>query len=105
MPQIRNHTVIFAPAALADLEEIASYLVTELGECEAEELLTRLRDKCQSLSVMPLRFPLAGSENLQLRRCQSDAWHIFYALDSHVEIVRVIHQSRDVTSVIAAYSS
>lgn len=105
MPEIRSHDVIFAPAALADLEEIASYLVTELGEGEAEELLTRLRDKCQSLSAMPLRFPLAGSEKHSLRRCQSDAWHIFYTFDSHVEIVRVIHQSRDVSALMAANSS
>jgi len=93
--------ILFSPAAEEDLHEIGAYLAGEVGDAAAEAILVRVRAKCESLSRFPDRYPLVGFAPQPMRCCQCEAWHIFYRSGRDVEIVRVIHQSRDIAATLA----
>lgn len=92
------HLVSYSETALRDLQDIADYLAPIIGEQSAVTHLERLKASCQALSEMPLRFPVAALSRPQVRRCPCEAWHIFYFVADTITILRIMHQSRDVTA-------
>lgn len=94
----QTKSVAVSPAAAADFDAIAAHVSENSGANACWVLLDRIHHKLNSLGSMPLRFPLTELTSEPLRRCQCDRWHIFYSVDEHVEIVRIIHQSRDLTA-------
>ena len=96
MTDAPKRSILFSPAAEGDLLAIRNYLVEEAGVGRAEIILSRIRAQCGSLGHLPERFPAVGYAVEPLRVCRCESWHIFYRLAANVEIVRIIHQARDV---------
>lgn len=88
-----------AERALNDLEEIWLHL-SETSEKNADKILRQITDKFQKL----LSFPEMGKERndllVGLRIFPTGKFMIFYQrVDPGIEIVRVVHGSRDIRQV------
>ena len=89
----------FSAYALIDLEEIWLHFV-EKSQKTAHKVLKQITDKCHQI----LEFPKIGLERnevlLSLRSMPSGKFIIFYQeTDFGVEIVRVVHSSRNIEQV------
>ena len=89
----------FAERALSDLEEIWIYF-SETSEKTADKILRQITEKFPKL----LNFPEMGKERndllIGLRSFPTGKFIIFYQRnDSGIEIVRVVHSSRDIQQV------
>lgn len=89
----------FAERALSDLEEIWIYF-SETNEKTADKVLRQITEKFPKL----LNFPEMGRERndllLGLRSFPTGKFVIFYQeTDLGIEIVRVVHGSRDVQQI------
>ena len=89
----------FSTHALADLEEIWFHY-SEKGEASANKVLKEITGKFSKL----LEFPKIGKERndflIGLRSFLAGKFLIFYQeIDSGIEIVRVVHGSRDIQQV------
>jgi toxin ParE1/3/4 len=89
----------FSERALSDLEEIWVYF-SETGEETADKVLKQITEKFPKL----LKFSQLGKERndllIGLRSFPAGKYIIFYReTGSGIEIVRVIHSSRDITQV------
>lgn len=93
---------ILAPAALRDLRDIKDYLVRERGVTSAREVLRRLTGSMRMLGEMP------GLGHL--REDLTEEPVLFWAVGTYlviyrkgsrpVEVVRVLHGARDVSSLL-----
>ena len=83
-------------AAEADLEEIADW-IAEDNPARAISFIAELLDRCMSLATRPRRFPIARrSGGAEFRKLAYKNYLIFYVIFiDHVEIVHVLHGSRD----------
>jgi len=89
----------FSVRAVDDLEEIWLYVAADSGK-NADKLLRQITEKCSKL----LGFPKIGKERndlfVGLRSFPAGNFIIFYQeTDSEVEIVRIIHSSRDIRQI------
>ncbi len=88
--------LIYRPDALSDLNEAESYTKQTWGGAQAKRYVAALVADIKALRVSALRYPLYNEVFLGLRRKRSGMHHIYYfATDDRVEILNVIHTSRD----------
>lgn len=97
-------SVVFAPAASRDLEEIGDYIHAE-NPAAAMRLIAALRTRCARIANAPRggtpRFNLwPGLRSVPFRR-----YVIFYTLDGNrVRIERILHGARDIDAIFDAES-
>ena len=93
--------VIIMPAAQQDLREIGLY-IGRSGPENARRLLRNLNDKLQMLARMPGTGRLRSDLLISMRSFPVGRYVIFYQQTAAgIEILRVLHGSRDVPGVFA----
>lgn len=101
-----NYTVILAPEALEDLQNIYDYIAYEKESViNAESQLSRLQEKILKLDLMPESFRLYPKDPWKskgLRFFPVDNYLIFYTTDNEnhkVNVLRVIYGKMDLDSI------
>ena len=94
--------VSFSDFAELDLEEIGDWIAEGNPE-RAVSFLSELRHLCSSLADFPLRYPVARKTAFgDVRKTSRSGYLIFYAVaDTQVQILRIVHGSRDWSSIFA----
>ena len=88
--------LIYRPEALTGLDEAESYTKQTWGGAQAKRYVATLVADIKALRVLALRYPLYDDVFPGLRRKRSGMYHIYYlATDAFVEVLNVIHVSRD----------
>lgn len=102
-----EYSVLYAPQALEDLRDIASYLSITLHAPDSAKTLTRrIRKMVRSLDTFPGRHPLVDWEpwqSMQLRHVPIENFIIFYQVDSGaktVSILRIVYGGRDLEQIL-----
>lgn len=91
--------VIITPLAQEDLTEIWEY-VAEADAERADKLLDRLNEKCLLLAAHPAMGRARHELLVDLRSFAIGNYVIFYQpLDDGIEVLRVLHGSRDVPEI------
>ncbi len=91
--------VEFSSHALTDLEEIWTYL-SEVSEKSADKILKNLLENCSRTLAHPKSGRQRNELTLGLRSFPAGKYMIFYQqTDFGIEIVRVLHSSRDIPQV------
>jgi toxin ParE1/3/4 len=93
--------IIFAPAAVQDIEEISDYIHAE-NPPAALRLVTALRARCAGIADMPHIGAPRPSLWPNLRSVPFKRYVIFYTTNSaDVRIERVLHGARDIDTLFA----
>lgn len=93
-------TIRLRPRAQDDLIEIWTY-IAEDGEAQADALLDSIDQKLQLLAKRPLIGRERSELNPALRSVPLGRYIIFYLPDADgIEVVRVLHSRRDLSSDI-----
>jgi toxin ParE1/3/4 len=88
--------LIFAPLALADLEEIGDYIALD-NPSRALSFIRELRAQCRKIVDNPLAFPAREDLAPGLRVLPQGQYLIFYRpMDTTVRVERILHGARDV---------
>ena len=88
--------LIFAPLALADLEEIGDYIALD-NPSRALSFIRELRAQCRKIVDNPLAFPAREDLAPGLRVLPQGQYLIFYRpMDTTVRVERILHRARDV---------
>jgi toxin ParE1/3/4 len=91
--------VEFSSHSLTDLEEIWTYLA-EVREKSADKILKNLLENCSRTLVHPKMGRQRNELTFGLRSFPVSKYMIFYQqTDFGIEIVRVLHSSRDIPQV------
>lgn len=91
----------YRASAIRDLRCIAASTRDRWGDDQAKKYSDQLRSDIKSLREFALRFPEHAARSGRYRKMRSGSHVVFYLVDDvHVEIVRVVHQSRDFESLI-----
>ena len=95
--------VALTPEALADLKEIGSWIARDNAR-RARSFVKELSGACMSLAEQPRRFPYVfPSGEPPVRKRVHQGYLIFYRVETDaVQILRIVHGSRDWVVVIAA---
>ena len=101
----RSRAVIWSANAERDIDEIWDYLEKEASTEIADEKVRDIARRCEMLA----RHPFAGRPRSDLirgmRSILANPYAIFYRVNaSNAEIVRVLHQRRDVDAIFAVES-
>jgi len=93
--------IIKSPEAEQDLLDIWLYIADD-NEVAADELLSNLEEK----ALLLLKHPELGRKRedlaTELRSIPEGRYVIFYRIEGHnIEIVRILHSSRDVENIIS----
>jgi toxin ParE1/3/4 len=102
MPRPKRSLVYSLPAR-RDLREIRNYLIREASIETAETLIRAMHGKLIVLEQRPLMGRSRGELAQGLRALLVDPYIAFYLVtDSNVEIVRVLHGSRNIEVIFQA---
>jgi toxin ParE1/3/4 len=83
--------VVFTDEAKADLADIA-FTIAKTNPLRARRVYRDLRQRCEGLADMPLRFQLVPRfERFGIRRRVAGDYLIFYRVRDAVEILHVFH--------------
>lgn len=102
---MRKYTI--APEAAEDIKAIRAYLKREAGTRVAQSTINKIRDAFSFLS----RTPRAGHSREDLTDAEVKFWSAFSYLIIYksetrpIEIVRVLHGSRDLEALLAQDSN
>lgn len=89
----------YRAAAIRDLNDIASSTRERWGKDQARKYTDRLRADIKGLRDFAFRFPEHIARLGRYRKMHSGSHVVFYLVDDkQVEIVRIMHQSRDFES-------
>lgn len=90
--------VLYAPAALADLEEIWDYTEQGFGRAQAERYLRTIATACTTVATDPGRGIGVDYIRPGYRKLPVNAHVIFFRATGQgdVEIIRILHQRMDV---------
>lgn len=93
--------VTFAAEVFRDLEDIGEYIARD-NPGRARTFVGELAAKARDIGRTPLGFEVVGRyRDLAVRRRPYGAYLIFYRVrDGQVEIVRILHGSRDYEAVL-----
>ena len=92
---------IFSPLARQDFREIHDY-IAEQDPDTALDFITRVEQVCERLAQMPELGRARGELAPKLRGLPVGRYVIFYRItNAGVEIVRILHGSRDIESIFA----
>lgn len=93
--------VALRPRAAADLAEIWRFSAEEWGIAQADDYLLMLRDAIERLSAAPGSGAPFEHVRTGYRRLFVGSHAIFYrALPERLDIVRILHQRREVTRLL-----
>lgn len=98
--------LVYLTAARDDLIDILRYVATESGDPEvARNFVSRLQEKCRHLAGLPGTLGTARPElHPGLRSTPSHGYVIFFRYTADgVEIVNVLHASRDIQTLFDAH--
>ena len=88
--------LVFAPLALADLEEIGDFIALD-SPPRALSFVQELRAQCRKILDNPLAFPARENVAPGLRILPHGQYLIFYRpMGSIVRVERILHGARDV---------
>jgi toxin ParE1/3/4 len=88
--------LVYRPAALGDLNEVAAYTRRTWGTEQARRYVAALVADIKALRVSAARYPLFDHVHPGLRRKRSGMHHIYYlASKTTVDVLKVIHVQRD----------
>ena len=88
--------LIYRPDVLAELDEVEAYTQRTWGGAQAKRYVAALVADIKALRLSALRYPIYNQVYAGLRRKRSGMHHIYYlAIEDCVEIVRIMHLSRD----------
>src|SRR5262245_11795562 len=91
--------VVFAPAAVRDIEEIGDYIQTE-NPAAAIRLIAALRSRCARIVNAPRGGAPRPELRMGLRPVPFRRYVIFYTADHEtIRIERVLHGARDIEAV------
>lgn len=92
--------VSFSELAELDLEEVGDWIAEGNPE-RAVSFLAELRQLCSSLAGFPLRYPVIRKTAFgDVHKATKSGYLIFYTVaDSKVQILRIVHGSRDWASI------
>lgn len=89
----------YRAAAIRDLRSIATSTRERWGEDQAKKYADQLRTDIKGLWEFALRFPEHIARSGRYRKMRSGSHVVFYLVESeHIEIVRIVHRSRDFES-------
>ena len=96
----RDRVIDWSPEAKRDIDGIWDYLKEQASVRVADEAIQRILRACNIL----VRHPFAGRPRADLipglRSILSNPYSVFYRVgETKIEIVRVVHQRRDIASV------
>ncbi|MFF0953118.1 type II toxin-antitoxin system RelE/ParE family toxin [Rhizobium leguminosarum] len=93
-----NYTVIFAPEASDDLENLLVYLIDEAGPETARNYIDKIVDYCLSFETFPERGAVRDDlrPGLRVVGYRSKASIAFVVEEDIVSILRVFHRGQDV---------
>lgn len=97
-------TWYFSERAERDVEEIVSYLVEVAGPNAARKVAHRILEKCRLLASAPGGLGTARPElgvGIDLRSFPVSSYLLFFRYsDVSMEVVRVLHERRDVETIL-----
>lgn len=89
----------YRASAIRDLNDIASSTRERWGRDQAKKYTDRLRVDIKGLREFALRFPAHIARSGRYRKMRSGSHVVFYLVnEAEVEIIRIVHQSRDFDS-------
>ena len=89
--------IVYRPAAITDIQDIATYTAERWRRNQARSYLAALRRDIESLTEFALRYPMHEASALDLRSMNSGHHIVFYLVtDQTVEIIRILHERMDV---------
>ena len=92
--------ILFTPLATQDLQEIWVYLAENAGSETANKFLLAVKKKCETVSKFPEMGQVRHEYLLNLRSFPFSKYVIFYLpLENGVEVLRIVHSSRDIQQV------
>jgi plasmid stabilization system protein ParE len=93
--------VVITDEAEADLERIGDHIAGDNPQ-RAISFVREPRRRCESLSNMPKRFPLAPRcEHTGIRRCVHGDYLIFYRVRREsIDVIRVLHGAMHYESML-----
>ena len=92
--------VVFSKAAIADIDEIWTYIADNSNMESADRFLTTIRDKCSSLVNSPKGFRLRPELSSLLRSYPIKRYVVFYQeIEKGIQIVRILHSARDIDAI------
>ncbi|MBX3502202.1 MAG: type II toxin-antitoxin system RelE/ParE family toxin [Alphaproteobacteria bacterium] len=99
--------VVFAPEALADLDDIFSWVADATDVAVAQSYVDRIREYCQGFAVFPKRGTLRsdlrpGLRTIGYRRRLTIA---FVVDGDEVVMVRFAHRGRDIAALFTSEDS
>ena len=99
---MKQYTVQITDKALADMEEIYTYIAEQLFAPEnAIGQYNRIAEAIQNLNVFPERVRIMESEpehTMGLRQLPIDNFSVFYVIeDSRVVVTRVLYSASDIS--------
>lgn len=99
---MKQYTVQITDKALADMEEIYTYIAEQLLAPEnAIGQYNRIAEAIQNLNVFPERVRIMGSEpehTMGLRQLPIDNFSVFYVIeDNRVVVTRVLYSASDIS--------
>ena len=91
----------FTKSALSDLDEIAAYIARDHPH-RAVAFVTELLSVCERLTLAPMGYAVVGNANgREIRMRTHKRYLIFYTVTAEtVEIVHVLHGSRDYAKIL-----
>jgi plasmid stabilization system protein ParE len=96
----QTQTVIFAPRAIRDLEDIVRFISRHIGCETAERFGNRLIDKSLTLCSLPERGRIVPETELPYREIIYKSYRIIYRLNGdNVEIIRFWHAARGLPEI------
>lgn len=92
----------YRASAIRDLQSISASTRERWGEDLASKYADQLRTDIKGLREFALRFPEHIARSGRYRKMRSGSHLVFYlVVGEQVEIVRIVHQSRDFESQLA----
>jgi len=89
--------VIYAPAAVADLDAIWLFIAQEADVDTATHFLKKLEQACEKIALSPAGFRLRPEIAHDIRSFPFRRYVIFYFPESYgINIVRIVHSARDI---------
>lgn len=88
--------VFLRPEAETDIDGIADFTIARWGKEQARTYVASLRADIASLAHFPLRCPSHRAHGIEFRKMVCGQHLVFYVIAANIEVVRVIHVSRDI---------
>jgi toxin ParE1/3/4 len=91
-----------SPAAAEDLIAIWLYMSDNASDKQADQMIDKIEQQCQSLALNPAMGRLRAELKLGLRSFPLNPYTIFYdsIAPNHIVVRRVLHQSRDIDTIL-----